>query len=89
MLKNALFLAIILLAVALPASTSHGDAEPAGACPDDFVLHPVGHCDCGEHGEHIHAGVSTDRNDDGWICMKHVSVDGGVHVHIDNNKPLK
>ena len=96
MTKNALFLALILVALALPAQTGHGDAEPVRDCPDGFQLHPVGHCGCGGgghgdgghgdggHSDHIHAGIDSDRNGDGWICMKHVGVDGGVHVHIDD-----
>jgi hypothetical protein len=34
-------------------------------------------------------GNDRDFNGDGWICGKHVSNDGSVHVHIDNNRPLR
>ena len=42
----------------------------------------------GEH-MHQHVGTDTDFNGDGWICVKMVSVDSNIHVHVDNNLPLK
>lgn len=67
-------------AVALASS------DPVGGCPGKFELHLAMDHD-GEH-EHQHVGTDTDRNADGWICVKHVSADGNIHVHIDNNIPL-
>lgn len=58
---------------------------PERACPDAFHLHEAaGHHGHGDHPHH-HVGTDIDRNGDGWICVKHVSRDGSVHVHIDNN----
>jgi hypothetical protein len=34
-------------------------------------------------------GNDTDRNGDGWICARHVTPNGSVHVHTDNNVPFK
>jgi hypothetical protein len=72
-----------LLAVALlglpPASAS------ADGCPDAFHLHAVS--DDHEHGDHRHVGLSADkvdRNGNGLICVKHVTPDGDIHVHIDD-----
>lgn len=59
----------------------------AGGCPGKFELHMAMDHD-GDHG-HQHVGTDTDRNGDGWICVKHVSVDGTIHVHIDNNVRLR
>ena len=76
---------MFLLPMGLTAVASAG-ADPAGGCPDNFGLHPAMPHD--DHHGHLHAGSDADRNGDGWICIKHVSVDGSIHVHIDNNTPV-
>ncbi len=80
-----LVLVLALTAVSLAVASDGGD--PIGGCPDDFHLHMMDHPH-GDHGEHKHVGNDRDRNGDGYICGKHVSQDGGVHVHTDNNIPL-
>jgi hypothetical protein len=55
------------------------------------MLHHAAHHD--EHhmdgdGNHLHVGADTDLNADGWLCVKHVSIDGSVHLHVDNVVPL-
>ena len=57
-------------------------APPVGGCPPGFDLHPLSH----EHDDHMHThvGNSFDQNGDGLVCVKHVSRDGSIHVHIDN-----
>lgn len=60
--------------------------EPVARCPEGFHLHTIDDGDP-EHGEHRHVGLSmeaVDRNGNGWICVKHVTPDGGIHVHIDD-----
>jgi hypothetical protein len=73
-----------LLAVA-PLALATASASAQG-CPAAFHLHPVGEGDH-QHGEHRHVGLSmaaVDRNGNGLICVKHVTPDGGIHVHIDD-----
>jgi len=36
---------------------------------------------------HQHVGTDTDLNGDGFICMKPVTLDENIHVHVDNNLP--
>jgi hypothetical protein len=74
---TASFLAIVALLLA-PASVS------AASCPNDFHLHAIDDGDP-EHDEHQHIGVSldaVDRNDNGDICVKHVTSE--LHLHIDD-----
>lgn len=59
-----------------------------GACPDGFTLHPAMVHKHPDGGNHLHVGVDGDLNGDGYICGKHVSASGSVHVHIDNNAQI-
>lgn len=77
-----LVLSLSLVAVAVAAA----NGDPVGGCPDGFQLHEAMQHD--DHHGHHHVGTDTDRNGDGWICEKHVSVNGNIHVHIDNKVPL-
>jgi len=78
--------ALISLMLALTGTASvSASPEPLGGCPDHFELHPVMPHD--DHHGHQHVGSDTDRNGDGWLCVKHVAADGHIHVHIDNNVP--
>lgn len=70
---------LIMVAV---ASASHG-VDPIGLCPIGFQLHHA--ADHDDHHGHRLVGTATDRNGDGRICVKHVSVDRNIHVHVDNN----
>ena len=81
-LRMLIMLSLSLFVVA-PASAS---GDPVGGCPKSFERHEAMPHD--DHHEHRHVGADTDRNGDGWLCVKHVSVDGSIHVHIDNNIPL-
>lgn len=72
----------------LTASLAVGSGDPIGGCPDDFHQHMVVDHDHDHMGQHQHVGNDQDLNGDGWICGKHVGVDGSIHVHIDNNFPL-
>jgi hypothetical protein len=37
-----------------------------------------------EEHRHQHVGVPTDLNGDGYICMKPVTTNGNIHIHVDN-----
>jgi hypothetical protein len=80
--------AILALLMTGAALASHG--EPVGGCPGNFELHHVEDHDHEGH-EHQHVGNDTDKNGDGWICVKHSSADESIHVHRDNsaNFPLE
>ena len=80
-----------LMALLLVAAASATPATPAAAasCPNGFHLHTLGDGDH-EHGEHEHVGVrieTLDRNENGYICVKHVSQSGAIHIHLDDNVP--
>jgi hypothetical protein len=82
MLKKLVFV-LVVLALLLPFSTSHAFAQ--GSCPTGFHIMSV--ADMDHEGGHHHVGTSADQNGDGYICVKHVTPDEGIHVHIDNNLP--
>lgn len=61
------------------------DHQPVNGCPPPpFELHHIHEHD--EHG-HRHIGSDTDRNGDGYLCVK--PLPGNKHLHIDNNVPFK
>ncbi|HLD92747.1 MAG TPA: hypothetical protein VI703_00895 [Anaerolineales bacterium] len=72
------------LAALLPLvmSLSLPQSEPIAGCPNGFQLHLVADHHDGEM--HFHVGTDDDQNGDGWICAQHVSADGNIHLHIDN-----
>ncbi|MBI1296231.1 hypothetical protein GC175_14850 [bacterium] len=91
---SALMLAMSFVLGTMPVSAEDG---AVGACPTAFELHAIGHHGGGMGGgemEHMHKHVglsmdAMDTNGDGYVCMKKVGKDGGIHVHVDNNLPLK
>lgn len=83
-MKTRLRLAIVAAGWTLAVVAVPGFAqEPIGECPNGFHLHAAMEHHDGE--AHHHAGTDADQNGDGWICARHVSADGTVHVHVDNN----
>jgi hypothetical protein len=76
----ALMLVVLVAQFAVP--TVFAADEPAGSCAPGFMLEEVR-----PHNEHHHqhVGTSADKNGDGFICMKHVTPDERIHVHVDNN----
>jgi hypothetical protein len=82
MFKKAVFLLILVLLL-IPFITSVAFAESGGNCPTGFSLEMAMHHDDHEH-EHRHVGTSADQNGDGYICIKPITPDGSIHVHIDN-----
>jgi hypothetical protein len=87
MSRKFLFLMVLVVLVA-PFTTSIALAagERGSNCPPGFTLEMAMHPDEHEH-EHMHVGTSADQNNDGYICMKPVTPDESIHVHIDNNVP--
>jgi hypothetical protein len=81
-----LLVSLLVLTTASLALASGG--QPQGGCPDNFHPHMAMDHEHGGDGQHLHVGNDKDFNGDGYICGKHVSADGSVHVHIDNNVPL-
>lgn len=79
----ATLMAALVLVV---AGSALGQVDPpTSSCPPGFHLHRMSdHHGHGDHHAHRHVGTSADQNGDGWTCVKHVSADGSVHVHVDN-----
>jgi hypothetical protein len=79
------FLYLLLLAVLLAQITSSVVFAATGTnCPTGFMLESAMH---EHHPDHQHVGTSADQNGDGYICVKHVTPDEAIHVHVDNNVP--
>jgi hypothetical protein len=78
----ALLLVILLSQFAVVNVLAAG--EPIGSCAPGFMLMMA--MDDDVH-HHQHVGTDTDLNGDGWICMKHVTPDETIHLHVDNNLP--
>lgn len=85
MFKKLVFALMLVLLISQFAVASVAAAEPAGSCPPVFTLEEVMPHD--EH-HHQHVGTSADTNRDGFICMQHITPDGSIHVHVDNNLPF-
>jgi hypothetical protein len=81
-LAFALILVVLLSQFAITAVVALD--EPVGSCPEGFSLVPAMHH---EDHHHRHVGTHADLNADGHICMKPVSLDSNIHVHVDNNLP--
>lgn len=81
-LTFALLLAVLLSQFAVPSVFAAG--EPAGSCAAGFTLEMAM-----EHDNHnqMHAGLDSDLNGDGLVCVKPVTPDGRIHVHVDNHLP--
>ena len=78
----ALLLVILLSQFAVMNVFAAG--EPIGNCAPGFTLMMA--MDDDVH-HHQHVGTETDLNGDGWICMKHVTPDEMIHLHVDNYLP--
>jgi hypothetical protein len=78
----ALLLVMFLFQLAVPVAFAAD--QPVGSCPTGFHLDRV--MDHDEH-HHQHVGTDTDLNGDGWLCMRHVTPDETIHLHVDNYLP--
>jgi hypothetical protein len=85
-MKRLVLRALVSLMLVLTVTSGvSADTPLVGGCPDQFQLHEVMPHD--EHHGHKLVGSDTDRNADGLLCVKHVSADEHIHVHIDNTVP--
>ena len=81
-LAFALMLVVLLSQFAVPTVFAMG--APTGNCAPSFTLEmAMAH----DNHHHRHVGTDTDKNGDGYICMKPVTPSGKIHVHVDNNLP--
>ncbi len=80
--RFAFALLLVILLAQFAVSTVYAMGEPAGGCAPGFTLMTAMEHD--EH-HHKHVGTDADQNGDGYICMKPVTPDGKIHVHVDNN----
>lgn len=85
MYKKLVFaLMLVVLFSQFAVSTAFAVGEPTGSCPPGFTLEMAMEHDMHHH---QHVGADTDLNGDGFICMKHVTPNEKIHVHVDNNLP--
>lgn len=85
MSRKIVFLLILAVLFTQFTSSAAFVTRASGShCPPGFTLEEVmPH----EDHPHHHVGTSADQNGDGFICMKHVTPDESIHVHVDNNVP--
>lgn len=88
-MKNGfLLLLVALFSLAMATTAFAGGNEPVGDCPNGFNLHmPMDHVNHSDH-MHQHVGNDSDQCGDGYVCGKHVVLDGKIRVHTDNTLPL-
>lgn len=85
MYKNLIFALMLVMLIsqfAVPVVLAAG--EPTGSCAPGFTVELAMEHDMHHH---QHVGTDTDLNGDGFICMKPVTLDEKIHVHVDNNLP--
>jgi hypothetical protein len=88
-IKLSSIIIVVLLALSLSTTALAQGGDPIGGCPDGFHRHHIMDHDNHAGHTHQHVGSAADQNGDDYLCVKHVSVDENIHVHIDNNVPLK
>jgi hypothetical protein len=85
MIKKLMFaLLMVVLLSQFAVLTVFAVGEPSGSCAPGFTLEMAMEHDMHHH---QHVGTDADQNGDGYICMKHVTSDEKIHVHVDNNLP--
>jgi uncharacterized protein YcsI (UPF0317 family) len=85
MIKKLIFaLSLVVLLSQFAIASVYAADEPSGRCAPSFTLEMVMVHD---NHHHRHVGTDTDKNGDGYICMKPVTPSGKIHVHVDNNLP--
>ena len=80
-MKKAVSILLLMMVLLFTLSTAvlAQSGPPVGHCPPGFEPHDAMHHDMPEH---QHAGLKVDLNQDGTICVKHVTEE--IHVHVDN-----
>lgn len=82
--KFTFLLILMVLLSQFTSSVSFAAQQSGSDCPPGFTLEMHMHHD--DH-HHLHVGTSADQNGDGYICVKHITPDEAIHVHVDNNIP--
>ena len=77
------FLLVVVLSQ-FAVSTAYAMGEQTGGCAPGFTLEMAMEHDDHQH-HHQHVGTDADRNGDGFICVRPVTPDGRIHVHVDNS----
>ena len=83
--RKAVFLLILVLLLTT-LTTSVTFAAEGSNCPPGFTLEMAMPHDDHDH-HHRQVGTSADQNGDDHICMKPITPDETIHVHVDNNVP--
>jgi len=87
MFRKVVFLLLLVLLLTPFTTLVTFAAQVRGSnCPTGFTLEVATDHD-GHEPLHRRVGTSADQNGDGYICMKPVTPDETIHVHIDNNVP--
>ena len=84
--KLVFALIVVVLLSQFAVSITFAAGEPTGGCPPRFTLEMAIEHDDHQH-HHQHVGTDADSNGDDYICIKPVTPDGKIHVHVDNNLP--
>jgi len=85
MSRKFVFLLILIILLSQFASSVPFAASARGSdCPPGFAPEEAMHHD---NHHHQHVGTSADQNGDGDICVKHITPNQSIHVHVDNNVP--
>jgi hypothetical protein len=84
--KLVLLLTLTALLSLFATPAAFASAELGSSCPPGFTREMVDHHDEHEH-HHMHVGTSVNLNGDEFICVKPVTPDGTIHVHVDNILP--
>lgn len=80
---SILIAGLLVLAITPVVSAETGQPPIGTVCPAGFEREPhmIGDHEMHEH----HIGLTVDLNQDGLICVRHLS--NGLHVHVDNVIP--
>ncbi len=85
MFKKLVFVLILVMLLSqFTTSAVFAESNAGSNCPPGFTLETAMHHD---HHHHRHVGTSADQNGDGYICVKPITPDETIHVHVDNNLP--
>ncbi len=80
-LFTALMLVMLLSLGIVSTTLAEQGTSTVKGCPKPFDGPLPAH----SHDHERHIGTDADQNGDGYICVKHISLN--KHLHIDNNVP--
>jgi hypothetical protein len=81
MIRRIVLTVILIFILTITSSASVKAASmPVAGCPTGFMMMEImPHADAMAH---MHAGLTADLNQDGYLCMQKAT--GIIHVHMDN-----